>query len=39
MVIRVSYIAFDSVTSFFGFKVCVFLENEKTDLCQTFFRI
>jgi len=31
-----------SVTSFFGIKVCifcVFLENDKTDLRQIFFRI
>jgi len=25
------------VASFFGFKVCVFLENDKTDLRQFFF--
>jgi len=24
------------VTSFFGIKVCVFLEDYKTDLCQFF---
>jgi len=29
-------LAFGWVTSFFGIKVCVFLENDKTDLRQIF---
>jgi len=36
-----SLLAFESVTSFFGIKVCVFcvfLENDKTDLRQIFFQ-
>jgi len=38
----ISFLAFGSVTSYFGFKVCgyhVFLEKDKTDLRQIFFRI
>jgi len=33
LVIRVAFV---SVTSFFGIKVCVFLENDKMDLHQIF---
>jgi len=44
MVIRVAYslLAFGSVASFFGMKMCaffVFLKNDKTDLRQIFFRV
>jgi len=38
LVIKVAYRIFDSVTLFFGIKVCVFLEN-KTDLHQLIFGI
>jgi len=33
-----SFLAFGSVTSFFGIKMCVF-ENDKTDLHRIFLRV
>jgi len=35
---QLSLLIFGSMTSFFGIKVCVFLENDKTDrICSNFF--
>jgi len=32
-----SSLVFGSVTSFFGIQVCVFIDNDKTDMWQFFF--